>query len=251
MPGDDRTALTERLRRLAAAGGDGGARRIRAADSGALLAAILFEADTVVMPRQLRIAGAGPALVLEVASRRVLRALPEGGAALAPDPGDAASLEGLRDMLAAALGAAAEAQVTHLPLWREVDPTEPGVSVAALAESWGLALTGGRDGSEAEVLDRFLSAAGAALPAWLMLSGQVRESLGDDDLLDGLAALGESPLAAALMARRGAWRFAAVGPYTEEAPHRAIGALGELLFVMAIAPGKLAEVADHWRRALA
>lgn len=251
---NDRSALTERLQRLASAGfGDGAERTIRAGGPDGLLRAILFEADTIVMPRALRLEGAGGAgLTLEVANRRVLCARQTTGERTPMDPADEGAVDRLRDLLMAVVGTGAAARIRHAPLGREIDPAEPGISVGVLAETWDLALTGRRDESDGEVLDGFLSAVGEALPAWLMIAGEVSESFGDEDLVEGLVALSESGLAIRLRDRTGRdpWRFAAVGPYVDEAPHRAIAAIGETLFVMAIAPGKLASVADLWRRTL-
>jgi hypothetical protein len=253
----DRSALEQRLQRLASAGfGDGAVRTIRAGDPDGLLRAILFEADTVVMPRELRLEGAsGAGLALEVANRRVLRArAPTGGAGPAPmDPGDPEAQERLRKMLLAMLGAGAEVRVQHTTLGRDIDPAEPGISVGAIAESWGLPLSRPPREDDASVLDAFLSACDDDLPAWVMIAGEVSESFGDDDLVEGLIALSKSGLAERLRDRSGRdeWRFAAVGPFVEEAPFRAIAALGSTLFVMAIGPGRFGKVTDRWRRALA
>jgi hypothetical protein len=253
----DRSALEQRLQRLASAGfGDGAVRTIRADDPDGLLRAILFEADTVVMPRELRLEGAsGAGLALEVANRRVLRARAptEGAEPALMHPAGPETQERLRKMLLAMIGSGAEVRVQHTALGREIDPAEPGISVAAIAESWGLALSKPPREDDAVVLDAFLSASGDDLPAWVMISGEVSESFGDDDLVEGLVALSQSGLASRLRDRSGRddWRFAAVGPFVEEAPFRAIAVLGGTLFVMAIAPGRFGRVADRWRRALA
>lgn len=247
--------LADRLERLAAAGfGDAGGRMLRASGTEPLLRAILFEADTIVMPREMRLEGrAGRGLALEVANRRILRARALGGAEpVALDQADPETPETVRRMILAMLGDETAARVEHLPLGRAIDPAEPGISVRVIAEAWDVPLEAPAAAEDGEILDGFLSVATEMLPAWLMVSGEVSESFGDEDLLDGLIALGEGPLARAIVARKGGerWRFAAAGPFVDEAPWRAVAALGGTLFVMAIAPGQLGAVCEHWRRAL-
>ena len=252
----DRPTLADRLTRLASAGfGQGTERTLRASSKSGLLRAILSEADTIVMPRELRLrGGAGKGLALEVANRRILRVRPlsAGAEATTLDPSDETVADTLRGMVADALGAASSARVAHWPLERDIDPAEPGFSVRTLSEAWSVPLEAPRDG-DGDTLDRFLSAAGSALPAWLMISGEVSESFGDEDLVASLVTLSEGDLSGSLQERHGAeaWLFAAIGKGGTDGHHRAVAVLGETLFLMAIAPGKLGEVADLWREALA
>lgn len=251
-----RAALTERLRRLAAAGLSGGAaREFRDVDAADLVSELLFEADSIVLPRQLRIeSDEGQGLTLEIANRRILRAQVPGSDAVPVIffPSDPDAGRTLRGMVDAALGSGPVVRFGHAPLGREMDPAEPGISVRAVAEAWGVQVAPSGDKSTAEMLDAFLSEASDLLPAWVIVAEGASEICGEDDLIDGLVALAETGIAKRLRDRGGrdAWRFAAMGPFLEDAPFRAIGAVGETLFLMAIAPDALDEVAGHWRKAI-
>lgn len=252
----DGTGLRSRLARLAATGfGDGAGRTIRALDAEGLLRALLLEADTVVMPRELRIEdGDGGGFALEVASRRILTArdLGPGGAPVAMNPEDPAARETLQAMIDRLASKGATARIFHGRLGREIDPAEPGVSVRALAEGWNVTLEAAAPGEAGEALDNFLSEQSEALLAWVMVSDETSESAGEEAYVETLLALAEGDLASRLRetADEGAWRFVALGPVSDDGPHLACAALGEALFLMAVAPGEIANVADRWRRAL-
>lgn len=216
--------------------------------------AVLVEADTIVMPRELRIrGGSGEGFALEVANRRILRVRPlsSSGIPTALDPADETAAETLRGLIVDALGPSTSVRLAHWALERDIDPAEPGMSVRGLAEAWSLPLDAGRDG-DGDALDQFLSAAATALPAWLMISGDVSESFGDEDLVASLLELHDSGLPDELKKRGSSttWLFSAVGSTAPGAQHRAVAVLGDTIFLMAIAPGRLGEVADLWRDAL-
>lgn len=250
-------SLHRRLAQLAAAGlGQGAGRTVRAAGREELSRTILREADTIVMPRELRVEGAaGQGLALEVASRRILRVRdlddPSGERALLLDAagvGDA-----LRDKIGALAAAGSAVRLVHGRVGRDIDPAEPGISVRALAEAWNVTLETPLPGAAGEVLDTFLSGEAGALLAGVMFAGETSESFGDEKLVEALLALTEAELTAALRQAGAAesWRFAVLGPATEGGPHFALAAMGETLFLMAVAPDDIAGVADRWRRALA
>lgn len=250
----NRPTLEERLTRLASAGfGQGVERTLRANDSDALVRSILIEADSVVMPREIRLRGTGKGTALEVANRRLLRARALDGnkAPVVLEAADPAQMETVRGLIVEAIGASSMVRLGHWPLDREIDPAEPGMSIQALAGAWGISLEQA-DTDDAAVLDRFLSGAAKALPAWIMLSGDVTESFGDERLIDELLPMSEGGLAAAvrdqLVSDR--WRFIAVGTGTRKTPHAAIAMVGETMFMMSIARGRLGVVADAWRAAL-
>ena len=247
-------ALEDRLARLASAGlRDGAERELRVPDAANLLTAILREADMIVMPGELRLEGQdGPGLALEVANRRILRAVPftHGAATLTVNQGAPETLEALRRMLDLTLGRGASARIAHAALGRDIDPAEPGITVSGLADTWGIDLAPGPRPTPAEALDGFFAAAGDALTAWTVLDGATAERFGDGARAEALADLAESPDLERLReeASEDAWRFVAAA--SGDAGSRAALFVGGTTVLMEIAPGRLGEIADRWRRAI-
>lgn len=249
-----RPTLEHRLTRLASAGfGQGAERTLRASDPDALLRAILIEADSVVMPREIRLRGAGHGTALEVANRRLLRARALDGPKdpVTLDAADPSHADTVRSLIVDAIGASAMVRLGHWPLDREINPAEPGMAIQVLAEAWGISLEPS-DPNDGAVLDRFLSGAARALPAWIMLAGDVTESFGDERLLDDLLKISEGDLGSSLrgQATSTPWRFVALGTGARKTPYAAIAIVGETVFLMSIARGRLGLVADAWRTAL-
>lgn len=254
----DRASLEDRLHKLAAAGlGEQDGRTFRAATPEGLLRAVLSELDTVVMPREVRLeVVGGKVLPIEAANRRILSYGPDAEVDWRGiDPSDAEASEGLKKRLLDMIGDAKSVKLTYVPMERDFDPTETGISVAALAEGWNARIGGG--GELGEFLDTLMALAGddGLVLGWLVQEGEVIESIGNEDIADGLRELNESNRSTELLESAGpadaAWRFAAVTDDADGDVATVVACHGSTRILMAVAPGKLGEITDVWRQALA
>lgn len=253
----DRASLEGRLHKLSAAGlGAKGARTLRARSAVGLLRSILSELDTIVMPRGLRFEGQGGAiLTIEAANRRVLSYGPEPKVDLSgSDPTDPNISAAFKDRLLGFIGSSDTLRVSYLPMDREFDPTETGIAVATLAEAWDISLTANVEAGT--FLDTLMALAGEdnLVLGWLIQEGEVVECVGDDDIAEGLQDLNHSERSTELLSAsavdKDLWRFAAVTDDMEGAAATVVASHGDTRVLMAVAPGKLSEIADIWRQAL-
>ncbi len=251
----DRASLEGRLQELAATGlGERGGRTFRAGSPAGLVRAVLSELDAVVMPRALRLEASNATLLIEAASRRVLAYSAGAKADLhGIEPGDDAASETFKTELMTLLGKTDHVKIVYLPMDRDFDPTATGVSVATLADNWNIKLSGG--GEAGEFLDTFMALSEDFVLGWLIQEGEVVETVGDEDITDGLGELHASDRCAELLGAAGAdgapWRFAAATDDADGEATTVVASHGDTQILMAVAPGKLGAVADMWRQALA
>lgn len=250
----DRASLEGRLQELAAAGlGERGGRTFRASSPAGLVRAVLGELDAVVMPRVLRLQTSSETLLIEAASRRVLSYGAGSEVDLrGVDPGDDAASEAFKTKLMELLGKTDHVKIAYLPTERDFDPTETGVSVATLAENWNIELSG--NGEVGEFLDTFMALSEDLVLGWLIQEGEVVETVGDQDITDGLGELHASDRCAELLAAAGSaaapWRFAAATDDADGEATTVVACHGDTQILMAVAPGKFGTIADMWRQAL-
>jgi hypothetical protein len=250
----DRASLEGRLQALAAAGlGEHGGRTFRSRSRAGLLRAILSELDSVVMPRTLRLEASGQVLPIEAASLRVLSYGTDAEVDLrGVDPGDETASEAFKTRLMEFLNSADVVKIAYLPMERDFDPTETGVSVATLAEGWGISLSG--NGEVGEFLDTFMALSEELVLGWLIQEGEVVETVGDVDITDGLGELHASDRCTELLDAAGdegtPWRFTAATDDAEGAAATVVASRGDTRVLMAVAPGNLGKIADMWRQAL-
>ena len=253
----NRAILEERLVKLAAAGlGEGHERRLRAARADVLLRAVLVELDTIVLPRELRLRnGSGEAIAIEAAERRILalRVFDSAGNPNAQKPVSSEDAEAIRNSLLTLVGEKSELFLSWSPLGRDFDPAEPGISSVILAEAWGMMLASPAAREAGDVIDGFLSRAQDSILAWVMTSGDVNESFGDEAQIDLLTDLAAKPDGRLIHGEDGAsmepWQFVVLGQDPAAGAHVLID-IGGTRLAMALAPGSIGAVTDLWRDAL-
>lgn len=253
----NRPILEERLVKLAAAGlGEGRERRLRAARADVLLRAVLVELDTIVLPRELRLRnGSGGAIAIEAAERRILalRAFDSAGNPNAQKPVSSEDAEAIRNSLLDLVGETSELFLSWSPLGRDFDPAEPGISAIILAEAWGTMLASPAAREAGDVIDRFLSRAQDSILAWVMISGGVSESFGDESRTDLLTDLAEQPDGRLALGEDGVsaepWQFVVLGQ-DPAAGARGLIDIGGTRLAMVLAPQSIGSVTDLWRDAL-
>ena len=255
---NDRANLEDRLAKLASVGlGEAKGRTLRASTVDGLLGAVLAELDTVVMPRELRLTPAkGAAFPVEAANRRIM-SYGTGKALVdlrASDPGDAAVGKAFQKVLVKFLGSNLSLRIAYHPLERDFDPTETGIAVKALAEAWKVPLTGSGDSSE--FIDTFMALTGEddSVLGWMIQQGDVVESAGGDDITDGLRELSETDRVSEVLKAAGApdepWTFTALTDDPKGSATMVVASHGQTQILIAVAPGTLSAVSDHWRQAL-
>lgn len=263
-----KATLEARLARLAAAGVAGPeGRPIRATSKHGLPARLLSEIAATVLPRRLGFSTAsGAEVTLAAANGRLLRVESATGApaflgmddvlgrAFDPD-GAEQDAERIRDLLEGLTNGTDTVFVRAEALPDSFDPERAGLSAPRLAEAWGIELEPAEREEPAIMIDNFLSAAQAAVRAWIMTGPETSESegSGDDDLVDELRAFAE--------ARRETGdtetltKIASGEPWAFLALHRSAGAedmtvivaVDGLLLYLAVDGERLGDVADAWR----
>lgn len=198
----DKAALENKLERLAASGMTAGGARSLTGTPDDILRLILREIDDIVLPRTLRLEGAGRrAVSCEVTSRRLVRLLGAVGGAAGSVEGqtlanDDSMHQPVRAYLEALIGQSPSVLATLHPLGRDVAAGEMGISARALADAWGLALDPRTDLSSGALVAGLVEGVGDTVLAW-QSSGDTPDSGGSDTLVDELAQLplgSDSPL---------------------------------------------------------
>jgi hypothetical protein len=253
----NRPILEDRLVKLAAAGlGEGRERRLQAERPEALLRAVLVEIDTLVLPRELRIRNlAGHTVSIEAAERRVLalREFDNHGQPRAEKPVSSEDANAILASLSGLIGDDATIHLSWSPLGRDFDPAETGISAVALSEVWEMPLTDAHAQEAGDAIDTFLSHALDRIRAWVMISGDVSESFGDDGLIEGLNSLAESDRGKAVesvgRATDDPWYFVILSD-AHKGDASVLAEIGGTRLLMAVAAEDVGEVADAWRNAL-
>ena len=230
-----RSALEERLARLAEAGVAGADGRVlRAADGHALRRRLLRHLDAVVLPRSLDIAVGERGLRLDLANRRILRVEAPETTLEGAEVTSTAVARTVDSVLADATSAALRVG----PPSGAFDPSRAGISVATLAGAMGVSLDPAEVGAGA--MEALLARARSISTAWLMQSEGVLEGAGPDDLTARLrsrmpAAAGDAE----------PWRLLALC-WTDG--QGAVFVLqGEARLALAVEPGAFGQIADFWR----
>ncbi len=224
-------------------------RALRGDSHAALMAAVLREIDTLVLPRTLTIDAAGGRRIrCEVTGRRLLRVYGDAGGAHQAlegrdlDGGDPALAGELGAYFEAAFGEARALHARVGPLEREVGPADPGISASALADAWGLALAGPA-GADGAVIDSYLAELGEATQAWRLIGGEESASAGESEALDRL----DGVEADALLPPGDGAAMTALS--LAEGGDTVIAARADgMTLLAALAPGSAARAAGLWRR---
>lgn len=262
-----RATLIQRLQELAAAGAAGAeGRAIRASSANALLVRLMREIEGTLMPRRLTFrAGGDRALAVIAANGRLLRAeVAAGDAAFeqasvalgrAFEQSDVTLAEPLKGAFLALIGESDTVLVLQQAISETLDPERAGVSVSALAETWGLKLSSDAVPDSGTLIDSFLARSLDLVSAWLLTGLEVSGSdgAGDQDRVEELAAFAEARRETGEAARQAArtrrepWSLLALHRAPQAPDATVILAVDDILLYIAIPRARLGDLLDHWR----